>query len=54
MLVATTLLSLLSWAALTTELEAVGERVEPVSQLLSRLPRPVLVVLRYLFTFLNQ
>nr|XP_042124777.1 rho GTPase-activating protein 4 isoform X6 [Peromyscus maniculatus bairdii] len=38
----------------SAELEAVGERVEPVSQLLSRLPRPVLVVLRYLFTFLNQ
>uniref|UniRef100_A0A8C8TZ29 Rho GTPase activating protein 4 n=1 Tax=Peromyscus maniculatus bairdii TaxID=230844 RepID=A0A8C8TZ29_PERMB len=38
----------------SAELEAVGERVEPVSQLLSRLPRPVLVVLRYLFTFLNH
>nr|XP_004672147.1 rho GTPase-activating protein 4 isoform X1 [Jaculus jaculus] len=37
-----------------TELEAVGERVEPVSCLLSRLPGPVLVVLRYLFTFLNH
>lgn len=54
MLLATALLSLLSWAALATELEVVGERVEPVSHLLSRLPRPVLVVLRYLFTFLNQ
>lgn len=40
-----------AWAA---ELEAVAERVELVSQLLARLPRPVLVVLRYLFTFLNQ
>ena len=40
-----------AWA---TELEAVAERVELVSQLLARLPRPVLVVLRYLFTFLNQ
>ncbi|XP_051034278.1 rho GTPase-activating protein 4 isoform X3 [Phodopus roborovskii] len=38
----------------SAELEAVGERVEAVSHLLSRLPRPVLVVLRYLFTFLNQ
>lgn len=40
--------------ALATELEAVVERVEPVSQLLTRLPGPVLVVLRYLFAFLNQ
>lgn len=40
--------------ALATELEAVAERVEPVSRLLARLPGPVLVVLRYLFTFLNQ
>ncbi|XP_050997079.1 rho GTPase-activating protein 4 [Acomys russatus] len=38
----------------SAELEAVGERVESVSHLLSRLPRPVLVVLRYLFTFLNH
>uniref|UniRef100_A0A8C2MY96 Rho GTPase activating protein 4 n=1 Tax=Cricetulus griseus TaxID=10029 RepID=A0A8C2MY96_CRIGR len=38
----------------SAELEAVGERVEPMSHLLSRLPRPVLVVLRYLFTFLNH
>ncbi|XP_038173054.1 rho GTPase-activating protein 4 isoform X6 [Arvicola amphibius] len=38
----------------SAELEAVGERIQPVSHLLSRLPRPVLVVLRYLFTFLNQ
>lgn len=53
-LLATASLSLFSWAALATELEVVGERVEPVSHLLSRLPRPVLVVLRYLFTFLNQ
>lgn len=51
MLVDTSLLGLLSW---TAELEAVGERIQPVSHLLSRLPRPVLVVLRYLFTFLNQ
>lgn len=54
MLLYTALLSLLSWAALVTELEVVGEQVEPVSRLLFRLPRPVLVVLRYLFTFLNQ
>lgn len=39
------------WAA---ELEAQAERVEQVSSLLARLPGPVLVVLRYLFTFLNQ
>ncbi|XP_021043259.1 rho GTPase-activating protein 4 isoform X1 [Mus pahari] len=38
----------------SAELEVVGERVEPVSHLLFRLPRPVLVVLRYLFTFLNH
>ncbi|XP_031220113.1 rho GTPase-activating protein 4 isoform X3 [Mastomys coucha] len=38
----------------SAELEVVGERVEPVNHLLSRLPRPVLVVLRYLFTFLNH
>lgn len=38
----------------SAELEVVGERVELVSHLLSRLPRPVLVVLRYLFTFLNH
>lgn len=46
---------LLSWlVALATELEAVAERVERVSCLLARLPGSVLVVLRYLFTFLNQ
>ncbi|KAH0506864.1 Rho GTPase-activating protein 4 [Microtus ochrogaster] len=38
----------------SAELEAVGERIQPVSHLLSRLPRSVLVVLRYLFTFLNH
>ncbi|XP_047392579.1 rho GTPase-activating protein 4 isoform X2 [Sciurus carolinensis] len=38
----------------SAELEAVAERVEPVSRLLARLPGPVLVVLRYLFTFLNH
>lgn len=38
----------------SAELEVVGDQVEPVSRLLSRLPRPVLVVLRYLFTFLNH
>nr|XP_048313651.1 rho GTPase-activating protein 4 isoform X5 [Myodes glareolus] len=38
----------------SAELEAVGERIQPVSHLLSRLPRPILVVLRYLFTFLNH
>lgn len=50
-----------SWAfflsgvvALATELEAMEERVELVSRLLTQLPGPVLVVLRYLFTFLNQ
>lgn len=42
------------WAVLATELEAPAERVEHVSRLLWRLPAPVLVVLRYLFTFLNQ
>uniref|UniRef100_A0A4X1VIT3 Rho GTPase activating protein 4 n=1 Tax=Sus scrofa TaxID=9823 RepID=A0A4X1VIT3_PIG len=36
------------------ELEAPAERVEQVSSLLARLPGPVLVVLRYLFTFLNH
>lgn len=36
------------------ELETMEERVELVSSLLARLPGPVLVVLRYLFTFLNQ
>lgn len=40
--------------AVATELEAIEERVELVSLLLARLPEPVLVVLRYLFTFLNQ
>lgn len=39
---------------LATETEAMAERVQPVSHLLARLPDPVLVVLRYLFTFLNQ
>ncbi|XP_006043721.1 rho GTPase-activating protein 4 isoform X1 [Bubalus bubalis] len=38
----------------SAELEAVAERVEHVAGLLARLPRPVLVVLRYLFTFLNH
>ncbi|XP_055123781.1 rho GTPase-activating protein 4 isoform X7 [Symphalangus syndactylus] len=38
----------------SSELEATAERVEHVSRLLWRLPAPVLVVLRYLFTFLNQ
>ncbi|XP_046308976.1 rho GTPase-activating protein 4 isoform X2 [Marmota monax] len=38
----------------SAELEAVAERVEPVSRLLTRLPGSVLVVLRYLFTFLNH
>ncbi|XP_018874942.2 rho GTPase-activating protein 4 isoform X2 [Gorilla gorilla gorilla] len=38
----------------SSELEATAERVEQVSRLLWRLPAPVLVVLRYLFTFLNQ
>ncbi|KAB0340524.1 hypothetical protein FD755_024734, partial [Muntiacus reevesi] len=38
----------------SAELEAVAERVEHVAGLLSRLPGPVLVVLRYLFTFLNH
>lgn len=40
--------------AVAAELEAIEERVELVSLLLARLPEPVLVVLRYLFTFLNQ
>ncbi|XP_012293328.2 rho GTPase-activating protein 4 isoform X4 [Aotus nancymaae] len=38
----------------SSELEATAARVEHVSRLLWRLPAPVLVVLRYLFTFLNQ
>lgn len=38
----------------SAELEAVEERVELVSRLLAQLPGPVLVVLRYLFTFLNH
>uniref|UniRef100_A0A452DK31 Rho GTPase activating protein 4 n=1 Tax=Capra hircus TaxID=9925 RepID=A0A452DK31_CAPHI len=38
----------------SVELEAVAERVEHVAGLLARLPGPVLVVLRYLFTFLNH
>nr|ACO95341.1 Rho GTPase activating protein 4 (predicted) [Dasypus novemcinctus] len=38
----------------STELEAGPERAEQVSRLLARLPGPVLVVLRYLFTFLNH
>ncbi|XP_054434128.1 rho GTPase-activating protein 4 isoform X3 [Pteronotus mesoamericanus] len=38
----------------SAELEAMEERVELVSCLLAQLPGPVLVVLRYLFTFLNQ
>nr|ACB21212.1 Rho GTPase activating protein 4 (predicted) [Plecturocebus moloch] len=38
----------------TSELEAAAARVEHVSRLLWRLPAPVLVVLRYLFTFLNH
>ncbi|KAG8513853.1 Rho GTPase-activating protein 4 [Galemys pyrenaicus] len=36
------------------ELEAAAERVENVNRLLARLPSPVLVVLRYLFSFLNH
>ncbi|XP_036285942.1 rho GTPase-activating protein 4 isoform X3 [Pipistrellus kuhlii] len=38
----------------SAELEALEERVELVSRLLAQLPGPVLVVLRYLFTFLSQ
>ncbi|XP_077845030.1 rho GTPase-activating protein 4 isoform X27 [Macaca mulatta] len=38
----------------SSELEATAERVEHVSRLLWRLPAPVLVVLRYLFNFLNH
>ncbi|XP_032702201.1 rho GTPase-activating protein 4 isoform X1 [Lontra canadensis] len=38
----------------SAELEAVAERVEHVGRLLTQLPAPVLVVLRYLFTFLNH
>uniref|UniRef100_A0A2K5ZME2 Rho GTPase activating protein 4 n=1 Tax=Mandrillus leucophaeus TaxID=9568 RepID=A0A2K5ZME2_MANLE len=38
----------------SSELEATAERVEHVSRLLRRLPAPVLVVLRYLFNFLNH
>ncbi|XP_060148775.1 rho GTPase-activating protein 4 isoform X4 [Globicephala melas] len=38
----------------SAEAEAAAEWVEHVSRLLARLPAPVLVVLRYLFAFLNQ
>ncbi|XP_013365148.1 PREDICTED: rho GTPase-activating protein 4 isoform X2 [Chinchilla lanigera] len=38
----------------SAETEAVAERVQPVGHLLARLSSPVLVVLRYLFTFLNH
>ncbi|XP_045851793.1 rho GTPase-activating protein 4 [Meles meles] len=38
----------------SAELEAVAERAEHVGRLLTQLPAPVLVVLRYLFTFLNH
>ncbi|XP_036127250.1 rho GTPase-activating protein 4 [Molossus molossus] len=38
----------------SAELETTEERVELVSRLLAQLPGPVLVVLRYLFTFLNH
>ncbi|XP_006877287.1 PREDICTED: rho GTPase-activating protein 4 [Chrysochloris asiatica] len=38
----------------SAELEGTAERVEPVSRLLAQLPGPVLVVLRYLFAFLNH
>ncbi|VCX30743.1 unnamed protein product, partial [Gulo gulo] len=38
----------------SAELEAVAERVERTGRLLTQLPAPVLVVLRYLFTFLNH
>ncbi|XP_005886229.1 PREDICTED: rho GTPase-activating protein 4, partial [Myotis brandtii] len=38
----------------SAELEAMEERVELVSRLLTQLPGPVLVVLRYLFTFLSH
>ncbi|XP_065756688.1 rho GTPase-activating protein 4 [Phocoena phocoena] len=38
----------------SAEAEAVAEWVEHVSRLLARLPPPVLVVLRYLFAFLNH
>ncbi|KAM5221236.1 LOW QUALITY PROTEIN: rho GTPase-activating protein 4 [Ctenodactylus gundi] len=38
----------------SAETEVVAERVEPVSRLLEQLPGVVLVVLRYLFTFLNH
>lgn len=38
----------------SAEAEAAAEWVEHVSRLLARLPAPVLVVLRYLFAFLNH
>ncbi|XP_073744039.1 rho GTPase-activating protein 4 isoform X3 [Callorhinus ursinus] len=47
-------LDLLRELLASAELEAVAERVEHVSRLLAQLPAPVLVVLRYLFTFLNH
>ncbi|XP_075394624.1 rho GTPase-activating protein 4 [Tenrec ecaudatus] len=38
----------------SAELEDTAEQAEPVGRLLARLPSPILVVLRYLFTFLNH
>lgn len=41
------------WCLYLTELDD-GQRVEKIKDLLSPLPRCVLVVMRYLFAFLNQ
>ncbi|XP_038604206.1 rho GTPase-activating protein 4 isoform X2 [Tachyglossus aculeatus] len=38
----------------TVQLEALAERVEHVKTMMSQLPSPILVVLRYLFAFLNH
>lgn len=37
-----------------TELESPAERVHQIQQILVTLPRVVIVVMRYLFAFLNQ
>lgn len=37
-----------------TELENPADRVHPIQQILITLPRVVIVVMRYLFAFLNQ
>ena len=41
-------------APFVTELENPAERVHQIQQILITLPRVVIVVMRYLFAFLNQ